>query len=136
MIIIIININILLIINITLFSILIGLNSSYFPLIHLPICVIRNFVIGQFNKPITLNCSLHQPIPTLVSVIIETVYRLLNWGFLLNGKVFSFNNNNILDDSDDLIYTIAEMFMLTIQTSSFAVSSFEGKFFVSSNSVS
>ena len=67
------------------------------------------------------NCSLHQPIPTLVSVIIETVYPLLNWGFLLNGKVFSFNNNNVLDDSDDLIYTIAEMFMLTIQTSSFAI---------------
>lgn len=34
--------------------------------------------------------------------------------FFLNGKVFLFNNNNILDDSDDLIYIIVEMFMLII----------------------
>ena len=34
------------------------------------------------------SCSLNQPITTLVSITIETVYRLLNWGFLQNGEFF------------------------------------------------
>ena len=46
-----------LIIKFTISSIVIGLKNSYFPLIHLPSCyrtvVIGQFVIGQFNKPIT-----------------------------------------------------------------------------------
>ena len=40
------------IIKITISSIVSGLKNSYFPLIHLPSCY-RQFVIGQFNEPIT-----------------------------------------------------------------------------------
>ena len=46
----------LLIIKITISSIAIELKISYFPLINLPSCyqfVIGQFVIEQFNKPIT-----------------------------------------------------------------------------------
>ena len=56
---------------------------------------------------------------TLVSITIETVYRLLNWGFLQYGEFFPLNNDNILEDSSAFVYPMAQKFMPTIQTSSF-----------------
>ena len=46
------------------------------------------------------------------------MYKLLNWGFLQNGDFFPLNND-ILDDSSDLFYPMARMFMPPIQMSSF-----------------
>ena len=46
------------------------------------------------------------------------MYKLLNWGFLQNGDFFPLNND-ILDDSSDLFYPMAQMFMPPIQMSSF-----------------
>jgi len=46
----------------------------------------------------TQSCSSSQPITTLVSITIETVYKLLNWGFLQNGEFFpleQFSNQQI-----------------------------------------
>ena len=65
-----------LIIKITISSIGIGLKNSYFPLIHLPSCY---RTVQQTNH--IQSCSLNQPITTLVSSTIETVYKLLNCQF-------------------------------------------------------
>ena len=42
-----------------------------------------------------------------------------NWGFLQDGEFFPLNNDYILEDSGDFFYPMAQMFMRTIQTSSF-----------------
>ena len=67
---------------------MIGLKNSYFPLIHLPSCyrtvcywtacyrVVCYQTVQQTNH--IQSCSLNQPIATLVSITIETVYKLLN----------------------------------------------------------
>ena len=47
------------------------------------------------------------------------MYKLLNWGFLQNGEYFPLNNDHILEDSGDVFYPMTQMFMQTIQTSSF-----------------
>ena len=47
------------------------------------------------------------------------MYKLQNWGFLQNGEFFLLNNDYILEDSGDFFYPMAQMFMRTIQTSSF-----------------
>ena len=47
------------------------------------------------------------------------MYKLQNWGFLQNGEFFPLNNDYILEDSGDFFYPMAQMFMQTIQTSSF-----------------
>ena len=47
------------------------------------------------------------------------MYKLQNWGFLQNGEFFPLNNDYILEDSDNFFYPMAQMFMRTIQTSSF-----------------
>ena len=82
-----------LIIKITISSIVIGLKNSNFPLIQLPSCyrtvcyrtacyrtacyrTICYRTVQQTNK--IQSCSLNQPITTLVSITIETVYKLLN----------------------------------------------------------
>ena len=64
------------IIKITISSIMIGLKNSYFPLIHLPSCY---RTVQQTNH--IQSCSSNQPITTLVSITIETVYKLLNCQF-------------------------------------------------------
>ena len=67
-----------LIMKITIVSIVIGLKNSYFPLIHLP-SVYRTVcyrTVQQTNH--IQSCSLNQPITTLVSITIETVYKLQN----------------------------------------------------------
>ena len=61
------------IIKITISLIVIGFKNSYFPLIHLPSCY---RTVQQTNQ--IQSCSLNQPITTLVSITIETVYKLLN----------------------------------------------------------
>ena len=48
----------------------------------------------------------------------QLVYKL-NWGFLQNGKFFPLNSGYILEDSNDFFYPMAQMLILTIQTSSF-----------------
>ena len=97
----------ILIIKITISSIVIGLRNSYLPLIHLSSCyrtvfigqlvieqfvigqlVIEQFVIGQLNQPITFNVVVYQPMTNLVSITIETAYKLLNSNFLQNGEVY------------------------------------------------
>ena len=67
-----------LIIKITISSILFGLKNSYFPLIHLPSCYWTACyrTVQQTNQ--IQSCSLNQPITTLVSITIDTVYNLLN----------------------------------------------------------
>ena len=86
------------IIKITIFSIVISLKNSYFPLIHWPSCyrtvcyrtacyrTVCYRTVQQTNH--IQSCSLNQPITTLVSITIVTVYKLLNWGFLQNGEFF------------------------------------------------
>ena len=92
--------------------------------------VIGQFVIGQFNKPITfkvvvkinqshLSCSLNQPITTLASITIETSVQTPKLGLSLKWRIFfPLNNDYILEDSGDFFYPMAQMFMRTIQTSS------------------
>mgnify|MGYP000512505549 CR=1 FL=1 len=72
-----------LIIKITISSIVIGSKNSYFPLIHSPSCyrtacyrTVCYRTVQQTNH--IQSCSLNQPITTLVSITIETVYKLLN----------------------------------------------------------
>ena len=72
-----------LIIKITISSTVIGLKNSYFPLIHSPSCYQTACyrtacyqTIQQTNH--IQSCSLNKPITTLVSITIETVYKLLN----------------------------------------------------------
>ena len=55
------------------------------------------------------NCSLNQPIPTLVSITIEKVNRLLHWGFLQNGEFFPLKNDSIIEDNIDFVYPMAQM---------------------------
>ena len=70
-------------IKITISSLVIGLKKSYFPLIHLPsryrtvCCRTACYRTVQQTNQIQ-SCSLNQPITTLVSITIETVYKLLN----------------------------------------------------------
>ena len=83
-----------LIIKITISSIVIGLKNSYFPLIHLPCCyrtlcnrtacypTVCYRTVQQTNH--IKSCSLNQPITTLVSITIETVYKLINLYILLS----------------------------------------------------
>ena len=73
-----------LIIKITISSIVIGLKDSYFPLIHLPCCYRTACyrTVQQTNH--IQSCSLIQPITALVSITIETVYKLLNLYILLS----------------------------------------------------
>ena len=83
----------LLIIKITISSIVISLKNSYFPLIHSPSCyrtacyrtacyrtvcyqTVCYRTVQQTNH--IQSFSLNQPITTLVSITIETVYKLLN----------------------------------------------------------
>ena len=47
------------------------------------------------------------------------MYKLQNWGFLQNGDFFPLNNDYILVDSGDFFYPMAQIFMRTIQKSSF-----------------
>ena len=47
------------------------------------------------------------------------MYKLQNWGFLQNEDFFPLNNDYILEDSGDFFYPMAQIFMRTIQTSSF-----------------
>ena len=82
------NVIIFLIIKITISSIVIGLKNSYYPLIHLPSCyrtvcyrtacyrTVCYRTVQQTNH--IQSCSLNQPITTLVSITIGTVYKLLN----------------------------------------------------------
>ena len=64
----------LLIIKITISSIVIGLKNSYFPLIHLPSCY-RTVSYRTVQKANHIQSSiLNQPITTLVSITIVTVY--------------------------------------------------------------
>ena len=72
-----------LIIKIAFSLIVIGLKNSYFPLIHSPSCyrtaccrTVCYRTVQQTNH--IQSCSLNQPITTLVSITIETVYKLLN----------------------------------------------------------
>ena len=66
------------IIKITISSLVIGLKNSYFPLIHLPICY-RTVCYRTVQQTYQIqSCSLNQLITTLVSIAIETVYKLLN----------------------------------------------------------
>ena len=67
-----------LIIKITISSIVIGFKNSYFPLIHTPSCYRTACyrTVQQTNH--IQSCSSNQPITTLVSITIETVYKLLN----------------------------------------------------------
>ena len=58
--------------KITISSTVIGLKNSHFPLIHLPSC----YQTVQWANHIQ-NCSLNQPITTLVLIAVETVYELL-----------------------------------------------------------
>ena len=74
--------------KITISSIVIDLKNSYFPLIHLPSCyrtvcywiicywIVCYRTVQQTNH--IQSCSLNQPVTTLVSITIETVYKLLN----------------------------------------------------------
>ena len=55
------------------------------------------------------NCSLNQPITTLVSIAIEKVNRLLHWGFLQHGEFFPLKNGSIIEDSIDFVYPMAQM---------------------------
>ena len=71
------------IIKITVSSIVIGLKMSYFPVIHLPSCyrtacyrAVCYRTVQQTNQ--IQSCCLNQPITTLVSITVETVYKLLN----------------------------------------------------------
>ena len=52
--------------------------NCYFPLIHLPSCyrTVCYRTVQQTNH--IQSCSLNQPITTLFSITIETVYKLLN----------------------------------------------------------
>ena len=54
------------------------------------------------------NCSLNQPITTLVSVTIEKVNRLLHWGFLQNGEFSPLKNDSIIEDNMDFVYPMAQ----------------------------
>ena len=47
------------------------------------------------------------------------MHKFQNWGFLQNGAFFPLNNDYILEDSGDFFYPMAQMFMRTIQRSSF-----------------
>ena len=47
------------------------------------------------------------------------MYKLKIRGFLQNGEFFPFPNDYILEDSGDFFYPMAQIFMRTIQTSSF-----------------
>ena len=72
-----------LIIKITISSLVIGLKKSYFPLIHLPSCYRTVCYRTACYRTVQLtnqiqSCSLNQPITTLVSITIKTVYKLLN----------------------------------------------------------
>ena len=72
-----------LITKITISSIVVGLKNSHFSLIHSPsfyrtACyrAVCYWTVQQTNH--IQSCSLNQPITTLVSITIETVYKLLN----------------------------------------------------------
>ena len=72
-----------LIIKITISLIVIGSKNSYFPLIHSPSCFRTACYRTVFYRTVQQtnhiqSCSLNQPITTLVSITIETVYKLLN----------------------------------------------------------
>ena len=47
------------------------------------------------------------------------MYKLKIWGFLQNGEFFPFPNDYLLEDSGDFFYPMAQIFMRTIQKSSF-----------------
>ena len=98
---------------------MIGLKNSYFPLIHLPSCywtacyrtvcyrtVQQTNQIQSFslNQPITFKVviGLNQPITTLVSITIETVYKLL--GRFLFDQIFRFEISGILCDEWNSIF--------------------------------
>ena len=86
------------IIKIAISSIVIGLKNSCFPFSHLPSCyrTVCYRTVRWANH--IQSCSLNQPVTTLVSITIKTVYRLLNSGFLQNGEFFPINYDNILED--------------------------------------
>ena len=47
------------------------------------------------------------------------MYKLQNLSFLQNGEIFLLNDDYILEDSGHFFYPMAQIFMRTIQTSSF-----------------
>ena len=55
----------------------------------------------------------------MVSITIETSVQTPNWGFLQNGEFFPLNSDYVLEDRSVLFYPVAQMFLRTIQTSSF-----------------
>ena len=55
----------------------------------------------------------------MVSITIETSVQTQNLGISSKWRIFPFPNDYILEDSGDFFYPRAQIFMRTIQTSSF-----------------
>ena len=104
------------IIKITIILVCDRFKNSCFSLIHLPSCY---RTVQSANH--TQSCSLNQPVITLVSITIKTVYKLLNrrglsskWEFFLTTWL---DYDNIFEDRNDFVWKLSLLRLIGNKTS-------------------